>query len=151
MTTDLKARPIPTGIPMSGAFQAAKLDFISRAGGTNIHRKGGFEQHLLFVPIRHSDKVNPRQGGIYPQPLGHGGSAKSPDQPEGTTQWSFLLHNCFHQVGDFLHLFLVVDVNIPGVKIHWLVFKGLQYISSKAWRKHFALAAAVKNGCQLPV
>ncbi len=70
-------------------------------------------------------------------------------QAQRAAQRPCLLHLCGYKLIHLPHLFLVVQVNVPGVKVHRLVLEGLENVAPRARGQHLAPVTLVKEGDKL--
>ncbi|MNW55818.1 hypothetical protein D3C74_335030 [compost metagenome] len=141
---------IPARIPMCRTFDVAELNVISSFGRANRYRKGRLKQLLPFLPIDPGRKINSAAVLINRHVLNddriHIGPGKSDRGEQRAAREPFDRLKPLH----FRHFFLIIKIDVPGVKHFGLVLKYLQHIPAFALRQHLAGGCFVINGDQLP-
>mgnify|MGYP000373360689 CR=1 FL=1 len=128
MPADLKPRPVPAGVPVGGPFHEAILDIIGSLGCADIHLKQCLQQTVVLMPVSLRDKINPAVIGINNHILLYFRCAVTVNKTDYHTQRP-VLHAADITCRNILMLLCIVNVNIPGIIVHRLIFIDTQYIA----------------------
>src|SRR5512133_1466363 len=101
------------------------------------------------MPVHFCDEIDARRAAVQSDALSNERISKTPGQEQGTAQRTVLLDNRFYKLIDLPHFFLVVDIHIPGVEIHRLIFKELEHVPTLAWSQNIARTALIPQGNDL--
>ena len=129
MRGDLKPGYIPRGIAVRRPLHHPKLHFVSSLCCTDAQGEGYLEQGLVLVPVDAGMEVDAADVMVQPDFLLQPRTGVLPRQPQHGYHRAIRNDARLAQIGYAAHLFLVVDVDIPGVELHWAVFESLEIIA----------------------